>query len=48
MPKEEFRELCKKVWSEPYGFVVIDLSSGKDNGKYRCGFDKFYIPKPGK
>jgi len=36
MTKEEFRELCKQAWSVPYGFVVIDLSSSKDDGKYRC------------
>ena len=24
--------------------VVIDLSSIKDDGKYRIGFEKFYIP----
>jgi len=44
MTKEQFRELCKAAWDRPYGFVVIDLSSGKDNGKYRCGFDHFYFP----
>ena len=46
MTKEEFRELCRKAWTIPYGFVVIDLSSSKDNGKYRCGFDNFYFPDP--
>jgi hypothetical protein len=43
MQKDEFRKLCKTVWRQPHEFVVIDLTSEKDNGKYRCGFDKFYI-----
>jgi len=43
MHKDEFRKLCKTVWEQPHGFLVIDLSSEKYNGKYRCGFDQFYI-----
>ena len=43
MSKDEFRKLCDKAWEKPHGFVVIDLSSKKDNGKYRCGLDSFYI-----
>lgn len=45
MPKEEFRQFCKEAWERPHGFVVIDLTSEKDNGKYRSGFDCFYIPE---
>jgi len=45
MSLEEFRCLCKTAWDRPYGFVVIDLSSGKYNGKYRSGFDNFYMLK---
>lgn len=45
MSKEEFRTLCKKTWEKPHGFVVLDLTSHKNNGKYRCGLDTFYIPK---
>ena len=44
MSKEEFRKLCKTSWEQPHGFVVIDLTNKKNNGKYRCGFDTFYIP----
>ena len=44
MTKEEFRNVCKLAWEKPYGFVVVDLTSNKDNGKYRIGFDTFYIP----
>ena len=46
MSKEDLRKLCKTVWEKPFGFVVIDLTSKKDNGKYRDGFDGFYIPTP--
>lgn len=43
MPKDEFRNLCKKAWEKPHNFVVLDLSSKKNNGKYRIGLDNFYI-----
>ena len=45
MPIEEFKQLCKKIWSKPHGFLVIDLSSEKHNGKYRCCLDNFYFPE---
>ena len=44
MTKEELRQLCKTVWEKQHGFVIIDLSSKKDDGKYRSGLDEFYIP----
>ena len=44
MTKEEFRQLCKTAWEKQHGFVIIDLSSKKNNGKYRSGLDEFYIP----
>ena len=44
MTKEEFRYLCKTAWAKQYGFVIIDLSSKKNNGKYRSGLDEFDIP----
>ena len=43
MIKEEFRQLCKAAWEKQHGFVIIDLSSKKHNGKYRCRLDEFYI-----
>jgi hypothetical protein len=45
MSEDEFRNLCKYAWDQPHGFVVIDLTSKKHYGKYRCGFDIFYIPE---
>ena len=44
MTKEEFRKFCKKCWEKPHGFAVIDLTSKKDSGKYRSGFDNLFIP----
>ena len=44
MPKDEFRKFCYKCWSKPFGFAVIDLTSKKNEGKYRQGFDNFFIP----
>ena len=44
MTKEEFRQLCNVDWEKQHGFVIIDLSSKKHNGKYRSGFNEFYIP----
>ena len=46
MSKEEFRIFCRKRWERPHDFVVIDLTSKKHGGKYRNGFDNFYIPDP--
>jgi len=43
MTKEEFKKLCKAAWSKPHNFVVINLTSPKNCGKYRSGFDNFYI-----
>ena len=44
MTKEEFRHLCKAAWEKQHEFVIIDLSSKNNNGKYRSGLDEFYIP----
>ena len=41
MTKEEFRQLCKTAWGKQHGFVIIDLSSKKNNGKYRMGLTSF-------
>ena|ERR1700754_411773 len=42
---EEFKKFCTFGWSKEYGFVVIDLTSKVSEGKYRHGFDTFYIPR---
>jgi len=43
MTKEQFKKLCKHAWSKPHNFVVIDLTSPKNYGKFRLGFDDFCI-----
>ena len=43
MSMEEFRRFCRECWKKRYGFAVIDLTSKKDAGKYRGGFDNFFI-----
>ena len=42
MIKEEFRQLCKTAWEKQHGSLILAVK--KHNGKYRSGFDKFYIP----
>ena len=44
MIKEEFRQLCKTALEKQHGFVTIDLSSKKHDGKYRSELGEFYIP----
>ena len=44
MSLEEFKRLCSRTWKDPYGFVVLDMSSPANGGKYRCGLDEFFIP----
>lgn len=45
MPLDEFYNFCSECWDQPYGFAVIDRTSKVYDGKYRCGFDRFYTPK---
>lgn len=41
MKFDVFRTMCYKCWREKYGFVVIDLDSELNKGRYRKGFDEF-------
>jgi len=43
MTKEQFKNLCKTARPKPHNFAVIDLTSPKNCGIYRSGFDEFYI-----
>lgn len=38
---EEFKRFCMQCWREKFGFVVIDLESEPNNGRYRKGFNEF-------
>ena len=40
----QFRELCGSCWEDPYGFLLIDKESERNNGRYRQGFDKYISP----
>lgn len=41
MKFQDFRNLCLECWGEKYGFVVIDLDSEVNNGRYRKGFSNY-------
>lgn len=41
MSFEAFRKFCLECWRQKYGFVVIDLESEPNNGKYRRNFSDF-------
>ena len=43
LPFDEFKELCERIWSRKYHFLVIDLTSDILHGKYRDGFSSFYL-----
>ena len=45
MNLEEFKSFCRGVWNNgTHQFVTIDLTSKKNNGKYRENLDRFYFP----
>lgn len=37
----EFKIFCLTCWKEKFGFVVIDLDSDVNNGRYRKGFGSY-------
>lgn len=45
MKFDQFRDLCNKCWAEKYGFIVIDMDSPVNRGRYRKGFDQFVVLK---
>ena len=46
MKMDEFKSFCHDSWAaDTYNFITIDLSSSKNNGKYRMNFDTFYFPE---
>ena len=44
MTIKEFKDFCNKCWKTRHNFVVIDLERNKDEGRYRCNLDEYYIP----
>ena len=44
MSFEDFKKLCSHCWNdERHGFVVIDKTNNINSGRYRKGFDQFFI-----
>lgn len=39
----EFREMCSKIWNEPFNYVVINKDCLKNKGCYRNKFDTFVV-----
>ena len=35
MKYDEFKEMCRKAWSERFNYLCIDVTKNRDNGKYR-------------
>ena len=35
MEYDEFREMCRKAWSEKFNYLCIDMTKKKNEGKYR-------------
>lgn len=43
MKFDQFQKFCFECWSNRYGFVVIDMDSEVDCGRYRKGFSDYLI-----
>lgn len=43
MTWNEFRNMCGKVWSDSYSYLVINKDCEKNNGCYRKKFDTFVV-----
>lgn len=43
MTWSEFREMCSKIWCEPFNYVVINKDCFKNKGCYRNKFDTFVV-----
>ena len=35
MKYDEFKEMCRVVWSEKFNYLCIDMTKNKNEGKYR-------------
>lgn len=40
---DQFQQFCFECWREQYGFVVIDMDSEVDQGRYRKGFSDYLL-----
>lgn len=41
----QFESMCKKCWSQPHGFLSIDMSKKVHSGKYKCMLNEKLVPK---
>ena len=41
--RKSLENFVTSAGKKPHGFAVINLTSKKDAGKYRGGFDNFFI-----
>lgn len=41
MKFDEFKKFCLESWREKYGFIIIDLESEPNSGRYRRKFSEF-------
>lgn len=39
----KFKEMCSKIWCEPYNYLVINKDCDKNKGRYRKKFDIFVV-----
>lgn len=39
----QFRDMCSKIWCEPYSYLVINKDCDKNKGCYRMKFDTFVV-----
>lgn len=42
LPWNQFKDVCKTVWKNPYNFLLINKESPLNNGRYRQNFDIFF------
>lgn len=43
MSWNNFKNMCSKIWSEPYSYLVINKDCEKNSGCYRFKFDTFIV-----
>jgi hypothetical protein len=43
MSFDQFKDICRNVWTFPHSFLIIDKQRGKNEGRYRNGFHKFIV-----
>lgn len=43
MTFNEFLQMCGLCWQTKYGFLTINKDSLKNQGRYRKGFDKYFV-----